>query len=404
MVYVSGYSPGRGSDNDYLTVAYDAATGAKVWTARYNGRGREGDTPYGLDVSPDGSKVFVTGISWDGGSRNDYLTVAYDAATGARVWVSRYNGPDKDDFASGLAVSPDASTVFVTGYSEARHTLYDYATVAYDAATGAEVWSTRYHGFSNDYARAVAVSPDGSTIFVTGESWGDLVDYVTVAYDAATGAELWVVKYNGGGSYPTDEPTSLGVSPDGSSVFVTGDSVGDETADYATVAYDADTGTELWVSRYDGPRSSADSASSLGVSPDGGTVFVTGSSYGEFATFDDFATVAYDAATGTELWVTRYDGPRSGNDVASALGVSPDGAMVFVTGYSAHRQGPADFATLAYDAATGMELWMSRAGGRGSDSAADLAVAPQGTTVFVTGFMERSDLGVSDYGTIAYEA
>ena len=45
-----------------------------------------------------------------------------------------------------------------------------------------------------------------------------------------------------------------GVSPDGSKVFVTGYSVGSASGyDYATVAYDASTGSELWVKRYDGP-------------------------------------------------------------------------------------------------------------------------------------------------------
>ena len=41
-----------------------------------------------MAVSPGGSRVFVTGAS--GG---DSETVAYSAATGRRLWVSRYNGP-----------------------------------------------------------------------------------------------------------------------------------------------------------------------------------------------------------------------------------------------------------------------------------------------------------------------
>ena len=81
-------------------------------------------------------------------------------------------------------------------------------------------------------------------------------------------------------------------------------------------------------------------------------------------TSSDYATVAYDASTGTELWVTRYNGPGNGDDYAAyALGMSPDGSAVFVTGYSRGSTSGFDYATVAYDATTGAELWASRYNG-----------------------------------------
>jgi hypothetical protein len=59
-------------------------------------------------------------------------------------------------------------------------------------------------------------------------------------------------------------------------------------------------------------------------------VFVTGASG---AGFDDFATLGYDAATGAQMWVRLYTGPRGLNS-ATAAAVSPVRPQVFVSGIS----------------------------------------------------------------------
>jgi hypothetical protein len=399
VVFVSGRSHASATQIDFATVAYETDIGSEIWVARYNGPGNSFDSAEALGVHPDGSLVFVTGTS-GGGTSDNYATIAYDAATGAERWVARYSGPAGNDIPVALGVSPDGSTVFVTGYSF-RGGIYDYATVAYDAATGAEQWVARYDGpvGGSDVATALGVSPDGSAVFVTGlttEATGN--DYGTVAYDAATGAELWVSRYDGPGN-GSDVASALGVGPDGSMVFVTGQSAGMLSDEYGTVAYDAATGAELWVSRYDGPRNGADFAMSLGVSPNGSSVFVTGGSTGS-DTNHDYATVAYEVADGTELWASRLG--RSGVDSATALGVSPDGSTVFVTG-SAQDGSNYEYATAAYDSATGARLWATLAHGIGEfDFAYDLGVSPDGSAVFVTGAHQvRADTS-SDYGTVAY--
>src|SRR5919204_612835 len=91
-------------------------------------------------------------------------------------------------------------------------------------------------------------------------------------------------------------------------------------------------GSELWVSRYNGPANAYDQTISLATSPDGARVFVTGRSWGVTSNFD-YATIAYDPA-GNELWVSRYNGPGNGPDEPHTLTVSPDGNVVFVTGVS----------------------------------------------------------------------
>jgi WD40 repeat protein len=401
-VFVTGYSAGSATDFDYATIAYDASTGAKLWLRRYAGNLL--DIATDLAVSPDGSRVFVTGYSDPSttGYDYDYATVAYDASTGATLWSVRYNGPGNlGDHANALGVSPDGSTVFVTGYSNPSTSLYkyDFATVAYDASTGARLWAVRYAHSGNEIAYALGVSPDGSEVFVTGTGGGSTgsPEYATVAYEVSTGAQLWAKHYDAQGA---DYAFDLGVSPDGSAVFVTGSSDALTNGyDYTTVAYDAATGARLWLRRYNGPGNYTDFAEALGVSPDGSEVFVTGGSDGS-TSGSDIATVAYDASSGAKLWARRYH-TAGGSASAAALGMSADGSKVFVTGTGVGATSGSDYATVAYDASSGAKLWARSYRRPGEDYGGALAVSPDGSAVFVTGSSAGSTSG-RDYATVAY--
>jgi PQQ-like domain len=379
-----------------------AAPGAQLWAKRYNGSANGADSARSVAVNGSGTTVFVTGVSASKATGPDYATASYDAATGARLWVRRYNGPaDRSDEAHSVAVSPGGGPVYVTGVSRAVKSGTDYATIAYDATTGAQLWVRRYNGPANggDNASAVAVSPNGAAVFVTGFSKRTLTtrrrgntDYATVAYDAATGKQLWVARYNGTGNRE-DTAASLGVSPSGTTVFVTGTSTGFSSGgDYATVAYNAATGRQLWVRRYDGPADSYDSASALAVGPSGGKVVVTGLSSGRRS--NDYATIAYDAATGTQLWVRRYNGPGNSTDEAHSVAVSPSGKKVFVTG---------DSATLAYDAATGTQLWVRHDKPCGTWPAEKVSMSLSPGKVFVAGWCNAT-ASDADFATTAYKA
>ena len=106
---------------------------------------------------------------------------------------------------------------------------------------------------------------------------------------------------------------------------------GSATAGAAAPAVRAQPGARLWVARYDDGSGGYDAAHAMAVSPDGSTVFVTGDSWPAGPTGRDYATVAYSAATGTQLWVSRYSGPGPRTD-AWSVAVSPGGGRVFVTG------------------------------------------------------------------------
>jgi DNA-binding beta-propeller fold protein YncE len=395
LVFVTGaVINAAGTAWDYGTVAYNATTGAKVWAKQYISPGTGSDQANAVAVSPDGKTVFVTGESTGTTSGYDYATIAYNAATGAQVWAKRYNGPGNNtDDATSLALSPDGSTVYVTGYSEGSTFNDAYATIAYNAATGAARWIRRYdaHGGSQDTAFSVAVGSTG-TVFVTGAALTGIrtgQDYTTIAY-SPTGAQLWVKHYSGpdNAAGEPDVADAVTVSPDGKTVFVTG-KIFTATSNYiyGTVAYNATTGAQLWAKHYNS-GAGTDEARSVAVSPDSKTVYVTGS-IGDGLT--GYATIAYNAATGAPVWVKHYKSHIPGFNEAYSVAVSPDGSTVYVTGHSPGPSGLPAYATVAYDAATGARLWVNHSRG---GYAYSVAVGPTGT-VFVTGISRG-------FGTIAY--
>ena len=125
--YVTGYSVGSYTSDDYATVKYDA-NGNEIWVARYNGPYNEWDCPTALAVDVAGN-VYVTGLSYNQGTLiNDYATIKYDTS-GNQLWVARYNGPGNgNDEAMAIAVD-GAGNVYVAGAITGMNSGYDFATI-----------------------------------------------------------------------------------------------------------------------------------------------------------------------------------------------------------------------------------------------------------------------------------
>lgn len=361
-----------------LAPAATAASGDTVWTASY---GVPEQVERGLDsaLSPDGSRFYVTGVD-DEGPNGDFVTVAYDATTGSQVWASTYDAGQRDE-ANRVEVAPDGSRVYVVGVSRGEETSADYVTIAYAAATGKELWVARYDGISGrrrDVPSCLAVS--GNTVFVTGSSRGDgFWDFASVAYDAATGEERWTARFDRRDS--TDFAQGCTVALDGSAFFVTGrNHIGErDAASAVTIAYDSTSGRRIWTDRFDRSRLGWDEATAMTISADGLRVYVVGLSNRGRGSTPDYLTIAYDATSGSVEWhrVDRTDDFSVVLDVA----VAADGSTVYVTGESAGNA-----RTVAYATADGTERWHRTYLTRDFGLAESVAVSPDGSTVYVAGW------------------
>ncbi|HVP35814.1 MAG TPA: SBBP repeat-containing protein, partial [Terriglobales bacterium] len=230
---------------------------------------------------------------------------------------------------------------------------------------------------------------------VTGWSAGIAtgLDYATINYDPETGSPIWIRRYNGPGN--GDDRAHAVVIDSLSDISVTGESWGDGTGfDYATIKYYG-WGDTIWIRRYNGPGNGDDKAYAIAADT-GGNVYVTGGSYGTSSYFD-YATIKYKS-DGDTAWVRRYSGLDQGN-AAHAIAVD-DSGNVYVTGQSRNGQISSSYATIKYKP-DGEVAWTSRyRGWFFSSVGSDLALDNAGN-LYVTGWSDGPS-GVYDYVTLKY--
>jgi outer membrane protein assembly factor BamB len=321
QVYVTGYSISLGD----VTIAYAARTGRQLWVSRYKHRGAGLS---GLAVSPDGTAVYEAGI---GGSHSSYIgVIAYDAATGRQRWLRYYTKVKPAGAAlKALAVSPDGTTVYVAGQAGALFpSTYSLLVLAY-RATGTLKWAARYASrytggtyAGGAFGGPIVLRPGGSDLYVAGtvsSKYGHPVA-ATFAFGAATGKCLWMDpdRARGGGGLDA-------VTPDGRTVISVGDRTGDTAGGYAITSYNATSGATRWARRAPVPGNAPNDAAGLVIDPHGDTAFVASPEYG-----GGYDLAAWSVASGTVLWTTSYAAAKVYSPVAIAL--SRDGTRLFLTG------------------------------------------------------------------------
>ncbi|MEA2488123.1 MAG: hypothetical protein QOF16_1777, partial [Actinomycetota bacterium] len=367
--------------------------------------------PRDIATSPDGKTVYIAAedvVPAANGfdSKSIWAIVAYDTATGAQRWIAHWGDPS--GYSIPVAITAGSNAVYATGMGSTSFSDVDshLTTIAFSPVDGSQLWRSTYDGPNNvfDNGTHVALDPRGKNVYVAGvsaESNASDLDYVVLGYDATTGAQEWATRWAGIGTGGDDSPFGMALSPNGHMILATGWSAGpgDYNVDYGTIAVAADgprAGTLEWQARYDGVGGHApDRADAVGVSPNGREVFVTGltSMSGDFSVNYGYGTVAYDATTGAQLWDARKQWTGTNFDEGGALSAGPHD-RVFVTGQVTTSSTPhdLDFGTIAYDATSGAELWSQRYGGTGDDLELGnaIAAAPDGSDVYVTGISSNS--------------
>jgi 6-phosphogluconolactonase (cycloisomerase 2 family) len=332
-------------------------------------------------VSADGTDVYVMG-------RNDGTVVGFrrDAANGALLFFEQeQNGVDGVEglnFAFDVALSPDGTNLYAAGESEdavvvfGRDTgtgLLTYVDTLFDGVGGVD-------GLFR--ARTVAVSPDSAHVYVGGSE-----DAVAVfARDGGTGALslVQVIRNDVGGVDGIDHVSDIAVSPDGTHVYVTGE------FESTLAVFDRDVGTgELAFVEVEREGvagvSGLNSVDAVALSEDGAHVYTGGQ--GEVGVF------SRDAVTGALSFVeVEVDGVGGVDGLAGevALAVSADGGNVYAVGESDDSlvvfsrdagSGTLGFVERERDGIGGID---------GLDRARSVVVHPDGDSVYVGSWNDSS--------------
>jgi len=332
-------------------------------------------------TSPDGSHVYASGLNDDavvvfgrnpGTGQLTLIEEVFDETGGI---TDGLNGP------RAIALSPDGAHVYVASYFDAAVTGFE-RDVPSGTLQFAESQRNGAGGVALAGAISVAVSPDGSTVYV-----GSFGDDTVVAFDrdAGSGALTFVdVEQDGlAGTQGLGGVRAVAVSPDGASLYAAA------LFDDSLAVFDRDPGTgELSfvevhfddVAGIDG----LDRASDVALSPGGEHVYVAGRSDNAVAVFDR------DAGTGAVTFVEAVVNNQGGVvGIGGAVGVdvSPDGAHVYVAGSSTDT-----VAVFSRNPATGqlvfVESHLDDFGAEGLEGAHDVAVSPDGASVYVVGSEE----------------
>lgn len=357
----------------------------------------------GVAISPDGSQLFVTSAVESALTvfdRDEFGNLTFSQTIRDGSNVGAILGSELLAGAFGVAVSPDGTQVFVTSVGDDGLTVFSRDNAG-NLTEQQRLRDGRRDPNDNDIttlqgAVAVAVSPDGTQVFVV-----SLTDSAVTVFDRDGTGELTLRQSIADGQNGANElfgSSGIAISPTGDQIFVT------SHIDGAITVFNRDASGNLafrqTIKDGNGDAQSLFGASSVAVSPDGNQVYVASATDAALTVFDrnvdgtlGVAQVIQDNENGAQLFGgatdiftgTGVNGFPAINGFSS-VAISPDGKQVLVASFE--ENGLTIFDRDASGRLT-FNQFIQDQDGSGADQLAGalgVVVSPDDEQVFVTGF------------------
>jgi len=301
-LYLIGYS----TDNVYqfsLSENYNLSTASLEGTFDVAG---EETTPYSVSLSPDGSKMFITGETGDDVTQYD-LSTPFMISTAGNPQTF---GPVASATATGHFISPDGTKLYITSNTPDEISQYTLTT-PWDVTTAGSKVSIDSLIYDS-YGQSIFFNSDGTRMYFMGTQ----VEIIW-EFKLSTPWDITTIYLDGDGyEFPTGGEASgmaIFVKPDGTKVYVVGANT-DTIIEYTlSTAWNLNTPTITHILSL-----AADDTNPTGLyfKDDGTRLFICGTTGDAFHQYD--LSVAWDLSTAT---LTATDiGP-----LESGAGLDPEG-------------------------------------------------------------------------------
>lgn len=328
----------------------------------------------GIAVGPDGS-TYLTGIHSLVGPPLKIFLVKF-APDGSIAWQQTWDGPDPffDNRPSDVAVSHDGSAVYVTGSSFISPNVP--VLLKFNTADGSLVWDRSWGG--NAFPEGVAVDIDGFT-YVAGTIIASDKHQIFVTKFSPDGSLLWHRVWNTPESAGGSRGDDVALDAAGNVYVVGGTPIPDPDnpgfiLGFQIALLKLDAGGNLLWQRTVAEGEQLDARGGLSVAPDG-SVYVAGARLGGRDSFD--ALVLKFAPDGTLLWNRTWGG--RGHDEGGGVVVRADGT-VFVTG-TTNSFSTAEDAFYLHLESNGKAMDAATWGGPGTENGNAIATTSAGEAV-----------------------
>ena len=197
---------------------YDLSTPWNISTASYLQNfsvAAQESAAVDLFFKPDGAKMYVIGSSGDDVNEYD-ISTPWDVSTAS--YLQNFSVASQTTFPTGVAFKPDGTKMYITSATISA-AVHEYSlSFAWDISTASYVQGFSLLSQETD-PRGVAFKPDGTKMYINGQTGDDLNEYsLSTPWDIST-ATFTVATFSFG-AQGAISPQGVYFKPDGLSFFI----------------------------------------------------------------------------------------------------------------------------------------------------------------------------------------